>query len=312
MFIVAIIFIILAALAWGISRLVDNTDDTGKENRMAANVIAGIVSFLAILFLLISSIAIVSTKNVGIETAFGKTSGHLSNGIHLKAPWDNVTEMDAAIQTDNHTGTDCLDVRIANQQTACVDISIRWRIRPDAADSLFQNYRTFQNVQDSLVTRELTEAVNNQLSEYNPLNTLSGLDTPEPTAAPSNGNNPTFTQIAAKVTAQMKHEIGSQIEVLNTIIPIMHFDTATQKRLNQIQQQIALTAVADASLKTNEAQSLANAALSQSVNTSPNVLVSQCLTILQEMVKNGQAVPAGFSCWPGGSGTPVIADSTTR
>ena len=34
------------------------------------------------------------------------------------------------------------------------------------------------------------------------------------------------------------------------------------------------------------------------------------LQILGEMVKQGQAVPAGFSCWPG-SKTPVIANATT-
>jgi hypothetical protein len=258
---------------------------------------------LTLLLFFIGSIKMVGTKDVGIETSFGKTSGELSNGLHFAPPWVNVSAMDAAIQTDSYTtsGT-CLNVRIANQQTACVDISIRWRIVPSQADNLFQNYRTFDNVRDSLVTRELKAAINNQLTSYNPLNSVEG----------ASNSNPPLSQIALGVTAQMKREIGSQIEVLNTIIPIMTFDPQTQARINQLQQQIALTRIAEQEQKTNQAQSKANQALAASVNTSPNVLVAQCLAILSTMVKNGQSVPAGFSCWPGSGVAGVIADATTK
>ena len=49
------------------------------------------------------SFAQVSTKNIGVVTSFGKTFGFLGNGPHLIWPWENVTEMDAAIQTDSYT-----------------------------------------------------------------------------------------------------------------------------------------------------------------------------------------------------------------
>jgi hypothetical protein len=280
--------------------------DFGSVARVAKWAVYGL-AFVLVLETFVFSFTIVSTKNVGIVTEFGAVTGHLSNGPHLVAPWATVTEMDAAIQTDSYTSKKddsgpCLSVRIGNQQTACVSVSIRWRIEPDQADSLFQNYRTFDHVRDSLVTRELTQAVNQQFSNYNPLNSVA-------TTNPGDKRNPPLNVIATLVTSQMRREIGSEgIDVLNTIIPLVTFDPQTQNRINQLQQQFALTRIAQQEKITNEAQALANKALAASVNTSPNVLVAQCFTILSEMVKQGQNVPPAFSCWPGQrTGVGVIA-----
>jgi len=298
---------------------------------------AGKVFFIGLvasvfLFTFAEAFTTVSTKNVGIETSFGATAGHLSNGPHLIPPWYKVTEMDAAIQTDSYVwdkdprNSSCLSVRIANQQTGCLSISIRWRICNDkavqtyvgddgkqhkivcdanAADELFQNYRTFEHVRDSLVTRELTAAANDAFANYNPLDSIT-LNT-----SANGANNPLLSTLANQITSTMRREIGTQIEVVNTIIPIVHYDDSTQAKINQLQQQVAQTRIAEQEKITNQKQADANKALAASVNTSPNVLVAQCLNTLEEMVKNGQAVPAGFSCWPGGSGTPVIANSSS-
>lgn len=255
--------------------------------------------------LLVSSLVVVSTKNVGVETTFGKPSGELPNGLHLKWPWEKVTEMDAAIQTDTYVKEHCFQVRIANQQTACVHINFQWRINPLAAQALFRDYRTFEHVREALVTRRLTAVVNEQLADYNPLNSVSGTVLP-----PGEKRNPTLAEIAKGVNAQMTEEIGGSkgsIEVLSTIIPLITFDSETQGRINQLQQQVALTRVAQQSQKTAEAQALANKKLAASVSNAPNVLVSHCINILETMVKNGQAVPAGFSCWPGGGVAGIIA-----
>lgn len=283
--------------------------DFGKVARFAKWFVIALAIILA-LETFAYSFTIVSTKNVGIETEFGAVTGHLSNGPHLIAPWATVTEMDAAIQTDSYTDskTDdgpCISIRIGNQQTACVSTSIRWRINPAHADYLFKNYRTFDHVRDSLVTRELTQALNQQFSNYNPLNSLS-------TTNPGDKRNPPLQVYAKRVADQMRREISSEgIEVLNTFIPYVSFDSQTQNRINQLQQQFALTRIAQQEKITNEAQAAANKALAASVNTSPNVLVSQCFSILSEMVKQGQTVPPAFSCWPGQhTGVGVIAGQT--
>lgn len=301
MFYFFIVLFVITLIITGIWLSIRRNKNVQPADVRGARRVAIGAAIVTAIVLFIACINTVGTKDVGIETAFGHTEGELGAGFHLTAPWINVTSMDAAIQTDSYVGrNNCLNVRVANQQTACVDISIRWRIEPQDADYLFQNYRTFNNVRDSLVTRELTAAVNTQLGNYNPLNSVAG----------ASASNPPLYVIARSVTLQMQREIGPDgIRVLSTIIPIMRFDTETQGRINQLQQQIALTRIADQERLTNLAQSKANAALSKSVNHSPNVLVAQCLTILNQMVKQGQAVPAGFSCWPGSGVAGVIANS---
>lgn len=272
-----------------------------RLRRLATGVAIGCAVLVPIL-VFSASATIVSTKNVGIVTSFGRPVGSLGNGFHLVAPWQEVTEMDAAIQTDSHTQADdntCIDVRIAHQAIACVDASIRWRIQDNSADYLFQNYRDFDNVRDSLVTRELNAALNSVFEDYDPL------------AVDANGDStaPTLRSLAASVTAQMRREIGAQINVLNVIIPVLHFDTNTQGRIQALQAQIAQTRIAIQARQTAHEQALANRELAASVSHDPNVLVSKCLDLENEMIAKGQTIPPnGIGCWPG-SGSPLIVST---
>lgn len=262
------------------------------------------VAFVGGLMIFFSAFYTVGTKEDGILTTFGATSGHVGNGPHLKWPWQAVHTMDAAVQTDtyedNRSDDSCqgIAVRLAFQQTGCASISIQWQIKGDATDGLYKNYRSFEHVRNALVTRKLQLAANEAFADYNPLNIAEG-----------NAKSETLPVIGRDIQRIMKREVGKQITVLSVLVPLVTYDPSTQQRINQLQQQVALTRVADQKRQTNIAESKANEALSKSVNTSPNVLVSRCLDTLEEMVKNGQSVPAGFSCWPGGSGTPVIANS---
>lgn len=306
MFGIIIFFLGLLMLVGGLLAILGGL--TSKSWEMAG--IGAAVLVLGLVCTFGPTITTVSTKNVGVETTFGKPSGELGNGIHLKWPWQKVTEMDAAIQTDTYAKSNCFEVRIANQQTACVYINFQWRINPNSAQELFRDYRTFDHVRDALVTRRLTAVVNEQLAHYNPLNSVAGADLPK-----GEKGNPTLSTIATNVNTQMKAEIGGKngsIEVLSTIIPIITFDEQTQGRINQLQQQVALTRVALQSQKTAEAQSAANKKLAASVSNAPNVLVSHCISILETMVKNSQPVPAGFNCWPGTKLAGVIANSSGK
>lgn len=303
-FILALVATLVAALARLLTRGPNaSLAVSNARGPLAWGVIGG--AALSVFLLFCASYNQVGTKDEGIETSFGATTGHLSNGFHLTWPWVQVHTMDAAIQTDSYTQADkdCLPVRIANQQTGCVDVSIRWRIQPASVDELYRDYRSFDHVRNSLVTRELTAAVNAQFADYNPLDSIAY-------GTPAGGvKNPPLATLALRITKQMQGEIGSQIEVISTIVPIIHYDEETQARLNQLQQQIALTRIAEQELTTNQKQAEANNALAHSVDAAPNVLVAQCLSILETMVKASQSVPAGFSCWPNGGPEAVIAGS---
>src|SRR6476659_4043997 len=66
--------------------------------------IAVIAGGLTIFVLVLGSTTILSTRNIGVVTTFGRQGGTLSNGLHAKAPWQPVTGMNGTIQLDNHTG----------------------------------------------------------------------------------------------------------------------------------------------------------------------------------------------------------------
>jgi regulator of protease activity HflC (stomatin/prohibitin superfamily) len=285
--------------------------------RWVAGVCLGLILFMEIL----SSFAIVGTKEVGVITTFGKPVGELSNGIHLVLPWQEVTELDAAIQTDSvvddRKSQECTSasVRLANQSTACVDDSIRWRIKPEAADELFRDYRSFDNIRDSLVTRELNSALNSVMSHFNPLSTLINSTQNTETESTEGGeeeraeiNLPT---LAKEVQEKMQTEIGSQIEVLSVIIPFAGYDQKTQEKINLFQAALANTKIATQEEKTALHEANANRNLAASVSHDPNVLVSKCLSVLDNMVKDKRPVPAGFSCWPGG-GSAIVVPSASR
>lgn len=260
---------------------------------------------LAVVCAFFSSATIVSTKNVGIETSFGRPVGSLSNGFHLVPPWNKVTEMDAAIQTDNHVKTDgglsCITVRIAHQATACVDTSIRWRIEEPAADALFRDYRDFDNVRDSLVTRDLNAALNAVFEDYDPL----AID------KEGNSTSPGLETLSTDVLSRIQDQIGDEINVLSVIIPVVHYDENTQSKVNALLAQVAQTRIAEQSVITAEQQALANRTLAESVSQDPNVLVSKCVDLLGEMVSKGQSIPIGFSCWPGGGSSVVVPGVST-
>ncbi|ORB58202.1 hypothetical protein BST43_11350 [Mycobacteroides saopaulense] len=253
--------------------------------------VSAVVGFVAVLSLVLSSLTLVSTKNIGVVTTFGRPSQFLDNGLHLTAPWQDVTELDGAIQTDNHIDEGdkktAIDARLGNNSTARVDSTVVWRLKPEAAPSLFQDYRGFDAIRDNLVTREFTAAINDVLAGYNPLTQVG------------EGDGAINGKLATMVLDKLKAKVGNRIEVIGVNIPVIHFDDRTQLSINNLQTEIANTKIALQRQKTAEAEAEANRILSQSVSHDPNVLVSKCLDLVRE--KGGS--PAG--CWPGSAGAVV-------
>jgi hypothetical protein len=102
--------------------------------------------------------------------------------------------------------------------------------------------------------------------------------------------------------------IGEQIEVLSVFIPIVHHDDQTQTKINQYQAAKADTRIALQKVQTAENEAKANKALTASLSNNPNVLTSKCL----DMVAKGVDLPAGFTCWPGGSSAVVVPSTAKR
>lgn len=245
---------------------------------------------ITLLLFISSCTTIVGTKKEGVVTSFGKPVGTMDNGIHFKAPWQSVHELDAAIQTD----TDEYTVRLANGSIATVDASIRWRIVPDAADDLYRDYKEFDHVRDSLVTRQLNAALNEVFATYDPLASLA-----------QNSNTDQGKAVEAlgeQVQAALERKVDAQIEVLDVLTPRADFDESTEDKITQFQQALADTRIAEQRKQTAAQEADANRILKESVSNDPNVLVSKCL----DLIKAGADLPAGFQCWQGAGGSVVI------
>lgn len=301
-FLIGLAWFLLAPVFAGMAINESDAPEIKTVNRIIASVVLGI-SFI---FLLFASLTIVGTHDIGVLTTFGRPDGALSNGLHFKAPWQNVTKLDGRIQTDTYAsngynGSDqqgaidgCVNVRIARQATACVNVTIRWQLDQKGVDYLFKNFKTNDNIRDNLLHRDLQTAVNVAFSRYDPL----GLDKNGMSTQPSTG------ELAQQVQTSLDQQVGEWLQIQKVFIPIFNFDPDTQKRLNQLQLQVAQTRIAQQAEQTATAQAAANRALRESVSNDPNVLVSKCLDILAESVQKGMALPAGFSCF-GSTGTAV-------
>lgn len=265
---------------------------------------AVLLGLLAFVVGVVSMTAIVPTREIGVVTAFGRPVDVWSNGLHVKAPWQKVNKLDGTIQTDNFTGADrAIDIRIGNGSTSGVDATIRWRIRLDAGKELYQDYRQMENIRDSLVTRELKAALNEVLGDYDPLASVkAGIGSDGATTSAGVDLN----AYSNKVHEALSKRVGEDVEVLSVILPIIRFDQQTQEKINAYQAEVANTRIAEQREATAKAQAQANKNLAGSVSRDPNVLVSKCLDTLEEMVKAGQEVPIGFSCWPGANSSSVV------
>lgn len=260
---------------------------------------------VTVLVMVIASFNTVGTQNIGVVTSFGRPSGEVDNGVHWVAPWKGITQIDGAIQTQTFENASCVQVRIGEQQTACADVIVRWRIVPADADSLFRNYHggssVINDVSGSLVHPDFVAALNANLDSYNPVAATA--------AAPGTAANPHLSTISAAVAKQMRGDLKGQIAVLSVVIPRLTYQGSVQDRINQEDQQVAQTIIANEAIKTAQAQATANKTLANSVSNDPNVLVAQCMNVLEALQKSGSNIPTGFTCWPSSNGLSVLAGS---
>lgn len=301
-------FAIVATVLWRIKakRLAATDFDVLMFKRIAI----GLWIFGGVLVLW-SSVHQVDTKNVGAVTSFGKPVGNLDNGLHMTLPWEVVTELDAAVQTDSYAGPEnrpsdsgsCVIVRIAHQATACINFTVKWQLRQDKADEVFQSYREFDNIKSSLVTNELPATGNEVFESYDP---MAVNDKGEFTAA----SNVELSEDATKVLTRRS---GSKIQVISVVVNNVGLSSDTQRRLNELNDESAKTRVALQAQRTADAQALANSKLAASVSNDPNVLVDKCLSIMREAIEKNYPLPAGgVNCWPGSQTAVVVPSGGNR
>lgn len=246
------------------------------------------------LLLVVGSLSIVTTveaKQVGVLTTFGKPSERtLPSGLHFKAPWQKVTDIDATVQTDEYRGDDCITVILADKNTACISATNRWSVSKENANDVYADFRSddpTKNLRDAVVSTEFKAAVFDAFGDYD------------------------ATQEAAADTAALAKEVKDAllvatdglVNIERVTISYIKPGEKVQDKIDAIQAQVAQTTIATEKKITAEKEAAANRELSDSISNDPNVLVSKCL----DLISDGSLVPpAGFSCWPGGGGGVVI------
>ena len=247
---------------------------------------------LAFLVLFLSMATVVSTRNVGIVTTYGKPNGELSNVFHWVAPWQDVTEMDGAIQLQKFEGKDAITCRLANNSTASANVTMQWRLAPSSAPSLFMDYRTFEGIRENLVDKELSVAMNAECSKFDPL-------------SPDASDGAPLVAMSQKVETDVQKSVGSRIEIQKVFVPMLTYDQQTQERINALNVEKANTRVAEQSKQTAQATSDANKILSQSVSNDPNVISNNCIT-----TRTAKGLDVA-GCWPlPGNGQTVVTVPT--
>ncbi len=295
--IIAFVLFLILLLGWIATRR-----SRPRESRIVRN-ISLVLLLASVAFTANASFNTVPTKTVGVEVSFSRPVGTMSNGPYWILPWNKIAELDAAKQTDVHNGEkDCFKVRITGQATACIDVSISWRILTDAADTLYQDHRELDDIRRNLVTRQLGAALTATFDDYDPL----GVD------EEGNPTAPSLAVLSENTTKEVGTKIGDQIEAIDVLVTLVDLDPNTDERVNALQSQIAQTRIAQQAELTATAQAAANAALAASVSNDPNVLVSQCMDILDKMVNKNLAPPAGFTCWPGSQSALVLPSTGTN
>ncbi len=259
-----------------------------KEEKYRGGTIAsGIGVFVvALVVVAVMSTTIVQPRTVGVKVALGKPTSVVSNGFHLKWPWEKVEKLDGSVQNDVYSADSAIPVRLGNNGRANVDASIQWQLKTDDAMDVFLDYRTFEGIQSNLVDRNFRATLNEVMATYDPLAYTE----------PSSGGQD-LEGLAKSVQEKMQSKVKTQIEIRSVTLPIINFDEPTQNRINELQAEAAKTRVAEQRKQTSTAEAEANKILEQSLTS--ETLTSKCLDIVAESNQS----PIG--CFPNSGVQPI-------
>jgi regulator of protease activity HflC (stomatin/prohibitin superfamily) len=267
---------------------------------------------IALAFTALSSFTVVGTRNVGVEKFFSATTGRtLGAGIHAKAPWMTVKDIDATIQIEEYDTNNPILVKIGDQGEAKVALAYRWRINPEGAAQVYKDYRNAEDitaaVRSALVSTNIKAALNEELGTYNPMADvqIDASMTPSEIAQVTIPPIP-YADLNDAVKRNLEDKIkdlGDLIDIQSVTISYLQLPESTQKKINDFNAKVQESKNTLIDIATKTAQATANGKLAKSVNNSPNVLVSKCFDALAD---GDFQAPAGFSCWPGGGGAVVV------
>ena len=280
-----IIAVVLTLIALGAILL-------GVSGRSTGSVIGGVAGLVvAAVLIAFATVTVVPTKTVGIPVTFGVVGQPMPNGLNLKAPWTDVELMDMTVQSldaseDNPTvakDVDDMDVFVHN--------NVRWALKEEATDDVFNDTKNIDGdnmkaIADKFIQPTHRAVIQDIMATYNPLD----------------DEKPGNAEVSKAIMDEMQKRLGDRFEI--TAVDVTFIDTtqATKDRINMLNAERANTRIAEQKKMTAANEAEANKILAESVSSDPNVLVRECLRLIEE----GKPTPAGFQCWPNSGGSIVI------
>lgn len=262
------------------------------------------VAFL--LFSIIASFNVVSTRNVGIITTFGRPVDTHGNGLAWIWPWQKISELSEAIQLQSFQGNNYDDpqnsvkVRLANNSSAFVELNLNWRLRQGSAAQLFKDYLTFDNIRENLVDKQAQVALSKEFATFNPQLATPSLDPNQPQVQMTPAQGADLPKMAENVKRDLQNAVGNDIEIIDVRIPGIFYDKATQDRIDAFNQKVQETKNAQQDVQT--AIQNKNAAQERAAQVPPDLRIA-VFNCLNDQVKQGRD-PAG--CWGQIGGNPLI------
>ena len=335
----SIVFLALSVLFFVLRRRgkkdEDNYGEFNRELTLAFGVLAGVFLALLATITIANSVTFIPARNVGIPVIFGQVGSPLDSGPHLIQPWIDVVKVDATTQNinrnadeaqwldQNHPVCTAVLVRLASGASACDDITAQWNVTANGlnASNLWTQYRGntddadktndnfITNLTNNVVDREIQRAMNTAFATYNPIvvgNDNQAVNTPLD-----------LKSYSATVLADLKASVPSGIDVTELLISHIHFDKATQDKINALAQEKANTQIAIQKERTAEAQKAANDLLASTASRDPGVQFQNCINLLRDLAATGQLANLPINavqCVAGGvaNGAPVIVSTQKR
>ena len=264
----------------------------GLLSKSIGPIVGGVAAILtAAVVLGLGSWTIVPTKTVGIPVTFGVVGQPMPNGFNWKAPWTDVELMDMTVQSldaseDNPTvakDVDDMDVFVHN--------NVRWALKEEATDDVFNDTKNIDGdnmkvIADKFIQPTHRAVIQDVMATYNPLD----------------DEKPGNAEVSKAIMDEMQKRLGDRFEI--TAVDVTFIDTtqATKDRINMLNAERANTRIAEQKKETAANEAAANKILAESVSNDPNVLVRECLRLIDE----SKPLPAGFQCWPNSGGSVVI------
>ena len=289
-FVGSIVLFVAAVVTFVIYALASRDHHKDREGMLITKVIGVVLLVVSVILMLIGSLTVVPSRQVGIPITFGVIGDPMPNGLNWKLPWTTVELMDMTVQSLDASEDNPTLAKDSDNADVFVHSNVRWLLKESTTDEVFADTRSFDGdsmdiIRDKFIQPAHRAAVAEVMATYDPLS-----DT-----------KPSHSELAAMIADRMIVSIGDRFEIRSVAVTFIDVSDATKERINMLNSERANTRIAEQRVQTAAKNAEANKVLADSVSN-PNVLVSTCLDLINE----GRSLPAGFQCWPNTDGSIVI------